>query len=138
MPTQAKFDIATWRRPLRGSDPRDVEAVRNELLARAIAAYSQAEAIGLVHPGVVNVDTPEGRSERRAIVARVERDGRCALHLQTLHVAQNGAISAAEAFVQDAGEAGDEGWIGVPPTVEVNIDMPPPAGAPTWGPVGEG
>ena len=107
-------------------------------LVRAIAAYSQAEAVGLVHPGVVNIDSPEGQAERRAVVSRVERDGRVALHLQTLHVAQDGTISAAEAFLQDGGEAGDDGWIGVPPTVEVNINMPPPPGAPTWGPVGEG
>jgi len=106
-------------------------------LMRAIAAFSSADAIGLVHPGVVQLQTPEGEQERRAVLARVERAGRFALHLQTQNVADDGTITAAEAFLQDLGEVKDDGWLGVAPTVEVTIDVPPPPSA-GWGPVGEG
>jgi hypothetical protein len=106
-------------------------------LMRAIAAFSRADAIGLVHPGVVELQTPQGEQERRALLARMERNGQMALHLQTQAVAADGRLEATEAFLQDLGESGDEGWLGVDPTVEVTIDVPPPPDA-GWGAVGEG
>jgi hypothetical protein len=107
---------------IRGDTPCTMEN-----LIRAISAYSKGKAIALVNPGVVQIEHPEGIQDRRAVMVTTEFEGHRLLLAQTLKIDEKPSgleIHLAEGFLQDGGDPGAEGWIGVPPTQEVRIEFP--------------
>ncbi len=88
-------------------------------IIRAIGAYSQAEALALVHPGVLQVD--EGPT-RRAVLVTAERDGHRVLRALALDFAPDGTVRPLGAYMQDEGEIAD-GWHRVAPSEPVTIDL---------------
>ena len=112
---------------------RDVERweIRGNLecslddLVRAIAAHSSAEAVALVQPALVELGEGDEAERRRAMTALAERDGHRFVHIRTLSVTPEGITDGGLAVVQDCGEPGEDGWIGVEPTASININFTP-------------
>jgi hypothetical protein len=89
-----------------------------EDLARAIAAQGPVEAMAVVHPAVV--DMADG-VRRRCFVTMVERKGRVGHRILPLEF--DGKVARAlEPKFRDVGEVPPgTGWIGVPPTVILDL-----------------
>ncbi len=90
-------------------------------MLRNVTALAPVDAVALVHPA--DAEGPDGDA-RKAISVAAESHGRGWLAVWHLVPGEGGEVDVPLVFEKDLGELGAQGWIGVGPSVGLDLAIP--------------